>query len=168
MAEFLPITDPITGTSVRVNETLVSKYGKIVLPSYIRKTVTYDSIGLELPIPGARDVSNLQIQHLGEDEYLAIMSESGLLEVEVRFTQNKVDVSGKMKTVGGVCYVRGYSKGMPESNLEVTSSTDNTVEIIPVACKKVVDGKVTMSFDIMAGVAGIGDKDERSEIESLI
>ena len=168
MAEFLPITDPVTGTSVRVNGKLVSKHCKVVLPSYNRKTVTYDAIGLELPIPGSRDVSNLQLQHLGEDEYLAIMSAGGLLEVEVRFTQNKVDVSGKMKTVGGVCYTNGYAKGMPESNLEVTSSTDNTVEVIPVSCKKVIDGNVTMDFDIMAGVASIGGVDERSDIESYL
>lgn len=165
---FTNIIDPLIANTFYADSQLCAKNVEIVLPGLTRKTVSIDAYGVELPMQGQFEASNMQVHVMGVNSELAHACAAGKHTYEVRFVQQKIDFSGNSKPVGGYCYVEGVSKGLPEMTISPGNSTDNTVEIIPYTFRIVVDGETVAEFDRFNGVATLWGVDEASDVEQYL
>lgn len=169
MAEFLDLKDPILGTSVYVDGVLVAKNVTIQLPAVTRKTVSYDSFGLEVPLPGLFDSARAKVTKIGLDKGLSRLASDGKTHTyEIRFCVNVLAAGGKTRRAGGTAFINGAGAGVSDINLKVGESTETDIEILVYSQKLEVDGEIIYNVDRTGGTANIGGSDELNDIEGYL
>ena len=165
---YLDLTDIITGARIYVDGDVCGDDVEFTLPSQTRKTVSYDTIGLEVPIPGRADSSTLKIHKIGMDGNYYKLCMGGVHVYQLRWVLQYIQTDGSEKPVGCYCYVKGRSKGIPESGGKVGDSIDSTIEISPIIIRIVIDGTTYVDIDKLAGKFKIYGEDEAQNIEALL
>ena len=161
------IQDIITGDTLYVDGNLACKDFEFTLPGLDRKTVAYDNLGFEEVIPGRFDASNLQLHKIGLDSDLYRIGSGGTHEYILRFAL--IAHNGEETyDVGGYCYVKGRSKGIPEVGANINESIDTTLEIIPTVYRLVIDGHTYIDIDKLSGKCVIWGVDERRNIDAFL
>ena len=168
-AKFVPISGPIVGTSVYVNNAIVARDVAITLPEITPAMVDVQATGaLSLPVWQLIENMESSITKIGVDLGLRSMLKPEPLNYEIRWVQTVTDANSVTKNVGCKAFLRLIPAVIPGIGLTVGETAENECTGTVVRYQLYVDGAEMWLIDKLTGQVRIGGTDYGAGVGSLL
>lgn len=168
-AKFVPISGPIVGTSIYVNNAIVARDTAVTFPEVTPVMVDVQATGT-LSLPCWQLIENMEssITKIGVDLGLRSMLKPEPLNYEVRWVQTVTDANSVTKNVGCKAFMRIIPAIIPGIGLTVGEASENECTGTVVRYQVFVDGVEMWLIDKLTGQVRIGGTDYGAGVGSLL
>lgn len=168
-AKFVPISGPIVGTSVYVNNEIVARDVAITFPEVTPVAVEVQATGtLSLPCWQLIENMEMAITKIGVDMGLRSLITPKALSVEVRWVHTVTDANSVTKNVGCKAFLTILPAVLPGIALTVGETSENECTSTAVRYQLFVDGVEMWLIDKITGQVRIGGVDYGAGVGNLL
>lgn len=168
-APFVPISGPIVGTSIYVENSIVARDTALTLPEVAAVMVDVNATGtLSLPCWQLIDNMEASITKIGVDLGLRSLLVPEPRNLEVRWAQTVTDANVTTKNVGCKAFMRAIPSVLPGIGLTVGEQSENECTLTVVRYQLYVDGAEMWLIDKLTGQVRIAGTDYGAGVSSLL
>ena len=166
---FVPISGPVTGSTVYCENKLVARDTAFTLPAITPLVAELQAMGpMSLPIWTQVEHLETAITKIGVDEGLGNLIKPNMKPLEFRWVQTITDATGKTKNVGCKAFINGILADIPAPSVTVGENIEGEVRIATTRYALFVDGVEFVLIDKLNGKLRIMGVDYAAPVNALL
>lgn len=166
---FVPISGPVTGSTVYSENKLVARDTSFTLPEITPMVAELQATGpMSLPVWSMIEALETAITKIGVDEGLGRLIKPNMKPLEFRWAQTITDANGVTKNVGCKAFIKGMPVNIPALAVTIGETIEGEVRIATVRYALYVDGQEVVLIDKMAGKVKIMGVDYAEPVNALL
>lgn len=168
-SKFVPLSGPIVGTSMYVNNKIVARDCARTFPEVTPVVVDVPSTGT-LSLPCWQLIENMEtaVTKIGVDMGFRDLVTPEPMTWETRWVQTVTDANSITKNVGCKAYERVLPIVIPGISLTVGEQSENEIRGTVTRFQLFVDGVEMFLIDKIAGIVRIAGKDYAAGVSSML